>query len=215
MAARPGLTYTQPVITRVNKQRLSPGADMDRRDFVKRALKGGHLLLAFQLGGAAVMLSPHEAHARQVPLQTLHQQDAALLEQLLDVIVPGALDAGTVHFLDHQLGVAPNDCLLMAKFFEIPLPYSNFYQTGFQVLRDYARAEFSSGIEQLTQTQKHQLIACIATPERVTAAGFPIFVFYLCLRADAVDMVYGTPAGFEKLNVPYMAHIMPPRGWHG
>jgi hypothetical protein len=33
------------------------------------------------------------------------------------------------------------------------------------------------------------------------------------VRSDAVDVVYGTPAGFEALGVPYMEHIMPPRRW--
>ena len=41
------------------------------------------------------------------------------------------------------------------------------------------------------------------------AAGLVYFV----LRSDAVDVVYGTPAGFERLGVPYMAHILPPAGW--
>jgi hypothetical protein len=45
--------------------------------------------------------------------------------------------------------------------------------------------------------------------------GFPIFLFYLCFRSDTVDVVYGTPEGFKKLNVPYMEHIMPPEGWNG
>ena len=45
--------------------------------------------------------------------------------------------------------------------------------------------------------------------------GFPIFLFYMCLRSDAVDIVYGTPEGFRKLNIPYMQHIMPPEGWDG
>jgi hypothetical protein len=44
--------------------------------------------------------------------------------------------------------------------------------------------------------------------------GFPIFLFFMCLRSDAVDVVYGTPAGFEKLNIPYMQHILPPEGWN-
>ena len=32
-------------------------------------------------------------------------------------------------------------------------------------------------------------------------------------RPDAIDVVYGTKAGFEQLGVPYMAHIEPPSRW--
>jgi hypothetical protein len=28
-----------------------------------------------------------------------------------------------------------------------------------------------------------------------------------------VDVVYGTEAGFELLNIPYLAHIPPPGRW--
>jgi len=30
------------------------------------------------------------------------------------------------------------------------------------------------------------------------------------VRSDAVDVVYGTVEGFERLGVPYMPHILPP-----
>jgi hypothetical protein len=33
------------------------------------------------------------------------------------------------------------------------------------------------------------------------------------LRADALDVTYGTPGGFENLGIPYMAHIMPEQPW--
>ena len=36
---------------------------------------------------------------------------------------------------------------------------------------------------------------------------------YLILRSDAVDVVYGTMAGYEALNIPYMAHIAPTNKW--
>ena len=36
---------------------------------------------------------------------------------------------------------------------------------------------------------------------------------YLILRRDAVDVVYGTMAGYEGLGIPYMAHIAPTKRW--
>jgi hypothetical protein len=38
------------------------------------------------------------------------------------------------------------------------------------------------------------------------------FVYFL-LRSDAVDVVYGTVAGYKSLDIPYMAHIEPKRSW--
>ena len=37
--------------------------------------------------------------------------------------------------------------------------------------------------------------------------------FYFVLRNDAVDVVYGTKAGVESLDIPYMAHVEPPSRW--
>ena len=36
---------------------------------------------------------------------------------------------------------------------------------------------------------------------------------YLILRSDAVDVVYGTMAGYRSLDIPYMAHIEPTKRW--
>jgi len=43
--------------------------------------------------------------------------------------------------------------------------------------------------------------------------GPPAGFIYFVLRSDAIDVLYGTPEGFERLGVPYMAHIQPPAGW--
>ena len=40
-------------------------------------------------------------------------------------------------------------------------------------------------------------------------ASYVLFV----LRADALDVTYGTPEGFDALGIPYMAHIMPETPW--
>ena len=44
-------------------------------------------------------------------------------------------------------------------------------------------------------------------------SGPPSALFYFVIRSDAIDVVYGTQAGFQRLNVPYMAHIVPPSPW--
>ena len=66
----------------------------------------------------------------------------------------------------------------------------------------------------MSATEMVSLVKSMSVPGTVTD-GFPTFLFYMCLRSDAVDVVYGTPEGFKKLNIPYMQHIMPPEGWNG
>ena len=43
--------------------------------------------------------------------------------------------------------------------------------------------------------------------------GPPASYMLFVLRADALDVTYGTPEGFEALGIPYVAHIMPETPW--
>lgn len=185
-----------------------------RRSLVDRAFKGSLLCLTFNVGGASLLLSPEQAHARDVPLQKLGDVHARQLELLADTILPGAAENGVVHFIDHQLNEDPNEALLIAKYFQVPLPYVNFYTKGIDVAAGMAEREFGKSLEDLSNSEAVRLVKTMSAPGTVVEK-FPIFLFYMCLRSDAVDVVYGTPEGFKKLNVPYMAHIMPPEGWDG
>ena len=44
-------------------------------------------------------------------------------------------------------------------------------------------------------------------------SGPPASYVMFLLRADALDVVYGTQAGFAKLGIPYSAHILPEANW--
>jgi len=138
-----------------------------------------------------------------------------MIETLAEVIVPGSPEAGLVHFIDHQLAEAPDDCMLILKFFGLPPPYLDFYASGLKAISKVCEEKYQKQMLQLEEDHLAQLMTYLATPDRFSEDGFPLFLFYMCLRSDAVDMVYGTPSGFEKLNIPYMAHIMPPEGWNG
>ena len=59
---------------------------------------------------------------------------------------------------------------------------------------------------------------------RATVPGQPVAAAYLdissrqgatliAVRSDAADLVYGTPDAFERLGLPYVAHIEPPTTW--
>jgi hypothetical protein len=188
--------------------------DHARRKFVTTALKGSVLSLAFTVGGNVLMLTPEQARAQSIPFQKLTEPQARVLEILGQTIVPGSKEAGLTHFLDHELSVDPNEALLIAKYFQAPLPYSAFYGGGIATAQKLARKSFHSSIEQLDASQLTELVKGMSNPTLVVD-GYPAFLFYLCLRSDAVDVVYGTPAGFQKLNIPYMQHILPPEGWNG
>ena len=43
--------------------------------------------------------------------------------------------------------------------------------------------------------------------------GAPSPFVHFVLRADAIDVAYGTRSGFARLGIPYMAHIEPERDW--
>lgn len=185
-----------------------------RRDFVDRALKGSVLALSFEMGGASLLLTPKQARAQDVPLRNLDETQARRIEILGGTIVTGAVDAGLVHFLDHQMGVDPDDALLLCKYFNVRPPYINFYGAGLEIAAGMSNEVVGKPIEDLNAEEAQQLVRAMGNPE-LLVDGFPVFLFYMCLRSDAVDVVYGTPEGFRKLNIPYMEHIMPPEGWDG
>jgi hypothetical protein len=149
-----------------------------------------------------------------VPWSRLAASEAESLQRLAEALVPGAAEAGVGHFVDQQLGVDPDDCMLIAKYFQVPPPYLSFYRSGLAAVNSLAAQKFGKGVDQLDSAALDELIGQIARPG--TRVGvIDVWMFYLCLRSDAVDVVYGTPKGFERLAVPYMAHIMPPEGWNG
>jgi hypothetical protein len=189
-------------------------ANVTRRSFVDSVIKGSVISLSFTLGGTTVFLTPQEAHAKQVPLKVLDPEQARILELLGETILPGSVAAGVIHFVDHQLAEDPNDALLLAKYFQVAPPYRNFYAAGTKTAAAMAQKNANKPIGSLDKAGLQQLVKEMSKPGNVVD-GFPIFLFYLCFRSDTVDVLYGTPEGFKKLNIPYMEHIMPPEGWNG
>lgn len=188
--------------------------DMDRREFLRRGAGGTALTLAFGVGGGTLLLTPEEARAKGLPWSRLSLSEGRALEQLAEALVPGAIEAGVSHFVDHQLGADPDDCLLIAKYFQVPPPYLGFYRNGLAAVGTLATQTFRKALPELDAAEFERLIAQLARPGAKIGA-IDAWLFYLCLRSDAVDVVYGTPQGFEQLKVPYMPHIMPPEGWNG
>lgn len=187
---------------------------VSRRSLLQAAIKGPALYLGFAIGGETLYLTPQEARSKAVSLRRLNAVQAATLESLGEAIVPESAKLGLVQFIDHQLQVDPNDALLIAKYFGVAVPFLDFYAAGVKVANAIARRMAGRSISELNPGELNTFLERVSKP-RAVVDGFPIFLFYLCLRSDAVDVVYGTPDGFRDLNIPYMQHILPPEGWDG
>ncbi len=186
-------------------------AAINRRKFIGSTGLGA---LAFKTAGATVMLTPRAARAAGIDYRHLAPDHAALLAAFADHVLPGAAAAGVAHFVDQQLGVTPNECLLMCKYFpEIRAPFQAFYGAGLAALRATVAAQFTAPFEALDAAQKNVIVDALWRGDITPWDGPPPPLFYMMVRSDAVDVVYGTQDGFDELNVPYLAHIVPPEKW--
>lgn len=185
--------------------------DINRRKFVRNTGLG---VLAFNVAGVPTLLTPRAAQAEGVTFNRLTQVDAALLATFADHILPGAAAAGVVHFVDHQLGADPQECLLMCKYFpEIKAPFDSFYNGGIAALRQSVSTLHEKSFEALTTAEKNAVTDSLWQGKVENWSGPPPPLFYMMVRSDAVDVVYGTKDGFDELSIPYMAHIMPKEKW--
>tara|TARA_R110002073_G_scaffold165063_1_gene321478 strand:+ start:187 stop:723 length:537 start_codon:yes stop_codon:yes gene_type:complete len=177
---------------------------MNRRDFHKTS---GAILLSYFIGGTALSLSPAAAQERHLPFQILTPEEADLLARLGDAIVPGAKAAGLSHYIDHQLSTPSADTMLILKYLGVPAPYIDFYRPALRALKNSLHDTSATGLQAYIahMTQNNP-------PDWDKAPPAPFF--YFILRSDAIDITYGTREGFEKLDIPYLAHIEPEkRSW--
>lgn len=194
------------------------GAPYPRRTFIRDAGIG---LLAFVAGGHKWLLTPAEARAADVPLRVLDGPQARTLEAFGETLVPGSAAAGLAHFIDHQLAAPPGEQLLMIRYLGVEAPFTPFYTSGLEALDAAAAAIYGVPFHGLEDGQRVALTRQLAQanpedwpegwPDNSKAPPAPLF--YFVLRSDAVDVVYGTKAGVERLGLPYMAHIEPPSRW--
>lgn len=181
-----------------------------RREFLHA---GGIGLLAFTVGGCERKLTPADARVQGATYRTLTQAEVATLDALGESLVPGAAAAGLAHYIDHQLSAPLADSMLMIKYLGLKPPFIEFYRGGLGAYEAVAKAQFNLAPQQLQPAQRGSLLDQLAAGKLPDWQGPPAGLFYFVLRSDAVDVVYGTPEGFEKLGVPYMPHIMPPTPW--
>ena len=182
-----------------------------RRTFVRGAAAGA---LAFTVGGAEVLLLPKQARAQKVPLKVLNADEAARLEAVVDAIVPGARDNGIAHFVDQQCSVPPHEALLGIRIANVRPPFVNFYRAALTEIDRQCNSAHGKPFAQLTAAEQQAFIGTMRVGKHADWKGPPPQpAIYNAFRADGVDVVYGTVEGFERLGVPYMAHILPTARW--
>ncbi len=170
-----------------------------------------------QLGTAAVAaaavqgLLPAQARSSGLGHAVLTEAEVKCLEALGDTLLPGAAKEGLAQYVDTQL--ASSQPLLMLRYLDFPMPLPDFYRQGLAALDALATSRHQKPFCELTGTQRDNLVFAIARSNPPEWKGPPAPLFYFALRADAVDVVYGTMKGFEALGIPYMAHIAPKEAW--
>lgn len=177
-------------------------------------LQSGSLgLLAFSLGGIELLLTPREARAKDLPFRVLKPAEVASLETLGEILVPGAREAGIAHFVDQQLAADPADCLLLIRYLDVPPPYVDIYRPALAALDGASQAAYRQSFIALDRKDAVTLVRTMSEGNPGGWQGPPASLFYFAVRSDAVDVVYGTEDGFERLGIPYMAHIRPTAKW--
>ncbi len=171
----------------------------------------GVLVLSF--AGCAAPLTPSEAYARQLPLRTLTDVETRTLSMLGETLLPGSVAAGFVHYIDHQLAVPASQCMFMAKYVGVSPPFLDFYRPGLAAVESLAQRRFGKSASALEAKAAHMLVSALSSGAAPGWEGPPAPLLYFVLRSDAVDVSYGSRAGFERLGVPYMPHIEPPARW--
>jgi Gluconate 2-dehydrogenase subunit 3 len=185
-------------------------ADMGRRGFVKGATLGA---LAFTVGGVEILMAPGEARARGVPFRLLDAHQGETLEALGETLVPQARESGVAHFIDQQLSVPAQESLLQARILNFRPPFAEFYRAAIVSIDNASRNRFGKDFAGLAAGDQHELVGLMRQNKLEGWTGKPGALVYAVLRADAVDVVYGTMEGYEALGIPYMPHIPPEKRW--
>ncbi len=170
-------------------------------------------LLSYCVAGCEVQLTPEQARQQRIRFQVLNPDEVRTLEALGDTLLPGSAAAGLAHFIDHQLNASPQEQLLMIKYLGMNPPFSPFYTAGLAALNALANDQHGANYADLNSDRRTALVGEMAQANPNGWQGPPAPFFYFVLRNDAIDVVYGTKAGVERLGIPYMAHIEPPSRW--
>ena len=174
-------------------------AGPNRRDVIAG---GATALGLFLIGGRQVWATAQEAVARDFTPQILSVPQTQALAALAEHLVPGSAKSGISAYTDAQLVAGP-DSLLMAKYVGVPVEQQTaFYSSALDAL-----------VNALGAGPVETVAAAMATDTVPDWQGPPASYVFFLLRADALDVTYGSEAGFTDLGIPYSAHIRPETTW--
>ena len=173
-------------------------------DLTRRRLLGSSVFTAsFLVLGDRVMLPAAEAVELDFTPEVLTRDQLKIIETVADQLVPGSANAGIAAYLDAQLR-AGNDSLLIGKYLGVDISAQiDFYES------------LARNLQKALQTEQaiSEVLSAMWSDTQAGWQGPPASYMLFVLRADALDVTYGTPEGFEALDIPYMAHIMPETPW--
>lgn len=145
------------------------------------------------------------------PGESLTSQERAALAAVADTLVPGSAAAGVVDFVTSML--AEPDPRICYRFAGFPIPPKAFYKLTLASLDDLSRAMTGKPLNALAPSECLRVVERLFEPNVDGWKGPPTSLVYFVLRSDAIDALYGVKEAYDHFDIPYMAHIEPPRSW--
>lgn len=184
------------------------GNALTRRDVVG-AIGAG--LIAANAAGSESLLEAADSQSQAGTPRNFSPAECRILEALGDTLLPGAAEAGIARYIDDQL--SREMPLLFLSYMDYAGPYVDFYKNGLKALDEESGKRYGQSFTALDSEKKTALIRDLSQQDPPGWQGPPAPLFYFVTRNDAVDVYYGTPQGFDRLGVPYLAMIDPPSKW--
>lgn len=180
-----------------------------RREIIKRGVG----LLTVAAAGGVKLLTPAQARSEAIPFRIFDRAEVQIIDALGEILLPGSAASGLAHFIDIQMAGPASDNMLMIKYLGLNPPFTEFYKGGIAAVDRSAHLEFSRPFSALEKKDARSMVTAMAKGDIAGWNGPPAPLFFFVMRNDAVDVTYGTTAGFEALAIPYMAHIPPLTPW--
>ncbi len=149
-------------------------------------------------------------HVNQRPDHLTGDQQATL-SAIGETLLPGAAAAGLVAFIEQNLSLANPQ--LFVKYRDLPLAPVAFYRSALDAIDRLAIHRYQSGFTMLNQQQQCAIVDLLIAGNPPDWHGPPANEVFTVLRMDAFDVVYGVPAGYDRLDLQMHLHIAPERPW--
>lgn len=174
----------------------------------RRAIAGAGALgtVALVAGGVPIHAAPGSRLGASGSLRSLSLREVALFNGFCEAVVPGATAESVGCYLDYQLSLPPDECLLFARYLPIVPPFLHFYREGAVALEKAVRRGRGGAVTPPSEADWRLLARGMHGKSVAGWNGPPTELLYFALRNDALDVVYGTDKGLRKLGIPVMHH---------